>query len=324
MTFKRLAITLGISAAFGLGAAGQANATAMANSLIDISRFIITDSASTPLALTDFSQLNFTDDLSNRARLNATVVNTSAFTNTFAASTDPLLACVGACGAFGENNFTPGTVPPTATYARADSLLANQPISGTGFPTGVRAATISETSLNNVTGSGASNNSILLTSGFTFVLAHGIGSVGLDFDATTFLRAWTASGSLPGTSAGAGFKWEITLTDQAGNKLLDWIPDGDILSGTQIGLTVTDEDCNLVANASATFDTPAPALENCTGHFAAHTNFALAANTAYSFTINQVTSTQAVEVERTVPEPGALALFGIALAGLGFIRRRKS
>jgi hypothetical protein len=327
MTLKKLAVSVGISAALGLGAAGQAHATAEANALIDISNFILSGPTGAPLALTDFSQLSFLDTLNNFAVLNGTPANTFAQNNTFTASTNAPLACVGlagACAGIGEDNYTPGVVPPPLSYARSDSLLMNQPISGTGFPTGVRAATIAETLLNNVAGTGGSSTNIVLTSGFTFVATHDMGSVDIDFDARAFLRAWTASGSLPGTSAGAGFKWEVQLQDQAGNVLLDWVPDGTIGSGTEIGVNVLAEDCRLVNNATATFNQPASPTEDCSGHFHALTTFALVAGQHYSFTINQTSTSQATEVERTVAEPGALALFGIALTGLGFVRRRRS
>jgi hypothetical protein len=323
MTFKKLAVAVGISVAFGLGAAGNARADAMANALIDVSNFILTGPAGVPLNITDFSQISFQDTLVNNALLNPGGFDAQfAATNTFSAATDAPMACVGApCAGIPQNLFVPATVPPTSTYARSDSLLTGVPITGVPFALGVRAGTIAETSIN-TNASGGSSSDILLTSSFQFVLAHDIAGADIHFDATTFLRAWTAALSLPGTTAGAGFKWELTLVDGIGGAtLIDWIPNGNIATGTQTGLTVTSEGCNLVANASATFNQPSAPTENCTGSFAAVTNFVLLANHPYSFTIHHNVSTQATEV---IAEPGALALLGIGLAGLGFVRRRWS
>src|SRR6266511_683964 len=238
MTFKKLAVAVGISVAFGLGAAGNARADAMANALIDISHFILTGPAGVPLNITDFSQISFQDTLVNNALLNPGGFDAQfAATNTFSAATDAPMACVGApCAGIPQNLFVPATVPPTSTYARSDSLLTGVPITGVPFALGVRAGTIAETSIN-TNASGGSSSDILLTSSFQFVLAHDVAEADIHFDATTFLRAWTAALSLPGTTAGAGFKWELTLVDGIGGAtLIDWIPNGNIATGTQSGL----------------------------------------------------------------------------------------
>ena len=135
--------------------------------------------------------------------------------------------------------------------------MTGQPITGTPFPVGSNASGIAETSIGHTNASGGSSSDLLLTTTFEFELAHPVAQADIEFDANTFLLAWTALGSLPGSSAGAGFKWEITLVDgTTGATLVDWIPNGNIATGTQTGLTVSSEDCTLVANASATFNQP--------------------------------------------------------------------
>lgn len=326
MKFQKLAVTAAVAAACGVGMAGNANATALAESLLNISNFTITNgTGGTPLALTDFSQLNFLDSLNNTASL---VPGGSAFqtasSSTFSASPiDAPQACVGT-GCPAENTFTVSPPPPGSTFSRSDSLLSGQPISGTPAPVGANANAVAQTSLLNFNGNGNSASDILLTSSFQFMLEHPVDAAGFTFDASTYLQAWTAAGSAPGTQAGAGFKWELTLVDGVtGQTLIDWIPNGDISGGTQTGLNVTAEGCNLVANASATFNQPSGPTENCTnGHFAATSSVVLLANHPYSFTIDHHVSSQASEVER-VPEPATLALLSVGLLGFGWVSRKR-
>jgi len=323
MKLQKLALGTAVAAACGVGMAGNANADALAQSLLNITNFTITNGSGTPLnATTDFSQLSFLDTLQNTSILNgASGTPGAAQSNTFVAAVDAPQSCIGAC-TFPENTFVSVPTPPTATYARSDSLLTGQPLAGTSAPVGANAQAIAVTSLN-TDGTGGSASDILLTSGFTFVTTHDINQAGFTFDANTFLQAWTAPGTTSPTEAGAGFKWELTLVDAAtGATLIDWIPDGSTSSGTQTGLNVTAEGCNLSANASATFDQPSGPTQNCTGTFAATSNVVLLAGHRYTFTIDHHVSTHATEVT-AVPEPGTLALLSVGLLGFGWASRKR-
>lgn len=328
MKFKKAAAAVAVALAIG-GMAGQAHADAFGGAFTDITNFILTEGDRSPIDSTDITIISFTDTLVNTASLNVTA-DFALVTSPPAPTPDARQACVtfsggvftagpAACIA-AENTFAIQDAPPPIdpTHARADSQVEGQPFESPTIPAGVHAGTVAEASISDPFILGTGGADITLTSAFTFTANQPVGSINIEFDADTFLQAWTAAGTGPGTSAAAENSWTLTLTAAGSTTpLIFWQPGG----APEVGLLVTSEPCDLNEAVVVGPSNPSPPAVDCDGSFQAFSTVGLTAGTTYSFIIVHSSGAVATQVEGVIPEPSPLLLLGFGLAGIGFARR---
>lgn len=306
-------VVMGITAAGMIaGFAIPAQAAVLAQSVLELTNFRFTNAAGGTLDASQFDALLFSDSSDISATLNGVTLTNSIGPVTGFGGINGIHQVVGGPNP-GENKYA-HIAAPTTDRARGDTLLADAPITGTGFVSGADAHTLAEAQLINA-GSGSAEDNLGLLATLSFSLTQGQ-SVGVAFDIDQWLKALVTVASPLGSTAQARSFWSISLADAAGNTLFDWTPDG-ILNTSIVGGTEGADDCDMTRTLGAQIPGQ-NATYSCKGKASASTSFMLDASQFYTLTIAHESTADANQV----PEPATLGLLGLGLLGIGASLRK--
>ena len=325
---KSLAAVAG--ACVALFAAAPANAYVYALSELRIQNFTLDIQ---PTAVTTVGSFSF--DLTNTATLNGlTTAHSNSCGGTPGAGNHtcglgPVLdaTVANATGSTinrAENNFAFLGADGVNTYSNADSLIRSAELV-TGTPTST--SQIAE-SLLNINGRARANSEIQSNTSLTvsFSIVGGPATLDLSFMADPDQRA-QIFGAVGAYLAQSNMNASISLSNNTTGGSMNWTPRGTVnndcsTSGTTATCTETADDVTLNRNISTALNPSTSDSSYEVANFFQNFGIHIANLEAgdYTIALNSLTSTS---ISRAVPEPGSLALIGLALLGLGFGASRR-
>ena len=315
MKFKQKLSLLAATAALAAGfVPGVVHADAIAQAILDVNNFTLrlgdgaAGTTAAPGSLLTILGPNPSIALTSGAQAAITGVGSLNINGSTNAT-----ACVGACGFYTPNTQVVGA--PLGTFSGGTGAQ-----NGSSVGVGANAATDSIVSLK-PGGDGSSGSNTNLGASFIITLSQAH-SIEIAFDASSFMHGMlTKDGNATASTA-----WSFTITKinspSPNLVVFGWNPNGAAtgstgVSGTVGGIEYADG-FNMTDTVSALLGGDDITTSNASAHFEAETG--MLATGSYRVSLRQNTNSNAT----LIPEPGSLALIGIAMFGAAAAARRRA